>query len=349
MSTSAYGIIDDALGALSGFGPELRNGLTNHAPMAAEAMCAMGRADAVMPWVERYRKRLVAYPAARERITDANWQSALGDLSRHADWSAYFRNEIAERPWQDVLEQWIARLAPALIAAAAHGVIRTGHAVRSLALADTPARRAELAEGLAYWAASYMTLPDNGAPPRRATPSQAIADVALMPRERRLTKAASITDALAPLLEFEPFGDTAAMVDADADASAFLSDLTATFANVYLANTREILGAIAFIHGVTGPAALRPMLPYLSPATRSLALRHAWQSSASLYAAFGRHAKPRQEPGPVSESIDELFDRAIATRDEHAIKFTEVCVRENALAPQPIYLAAARHAIGILP
>jgi Questin oxidase-like len=348
VSVSAYAVMDDALGALAGFGPELRNGLTNHAPMAAEAMCAMNRGDAVMPWVERYRRRLVAYPAPRERITDANWQTALGDLARHADWSAYFRNEIAERPWTDVLGLWIARLAPALIAAAAHGVIRTGHAVRSLALGDTAPRRAELAEALAYWAASYMTLPDRGAPARHSSPSQAIAEITLLPRERRLTKVGSIVEGLAPLLEFEPFDDVAAMVDTDLDASAFLSDLTATFANVYLANTREILGAIAYIHGVTGPAALRPMLPHLTPATRRAALRYAWQSSVALYAAFGRHPKPRQQPEPVSESIDELFDRAIATRDEHAIKFTEVCVREAALAPQPIYLAAARHAIGIL-
>ncbi len=348
MNTPNYGVIDEALDALAGFGPELRNGLTNHAPMAAEALCAMGRTDAVMPWVEKYRKRLIAYPAARERISESNWRSALGDLSRHADWSAYFRNAIEERPWSELLDQWVARLAPALVAAAAHGVIRTGHAVRSLAQGDTPTRRVELAEGLAYWAASYMTLADRGAPPRHALPSQAIAEVELVPRERRATKARSIVEGLMPLNEFEPFADAAAMVDSEADASLFLSDLTATFANVYLANAREILGAIAYIHGVTGPAALRPMFPYLSPGTRRAALRYAWQASVAIYAAFGRHAKPRREPEPVAESTDELFERAIATRDEHAIKFTEACAREAALNPQPTYLAAARHAIEIL-
>jgi len=39
---------------------------------------------------------------------------------------------------------------------------------------------------------------------------------------------------------------------------------------------------------------------------------------------------------------------AIANGDEHAIKFTEACLREHELTPSPAYLAAARHAIGVL-
>ncbi len=42
------------------------------------------------------------------------------------------------------------------------------------------------------------------------------------------------------------------------------------------------------------------------------------------------------------------MERAIASGDEHAIKFTEVCLREHAINPQADFLAAADHAIGIL-
>lgn len=41
---------------------------------------------------------------------------------------------------------------------------------------------------------------------------------------------------------------------------------------------------------------------------------------------------------------DDLIDRAIAAQDEHAIKFTEACLREYHLKPHPIYLVAARNA-----
>jgi len=47
--------MDEALALLAPYGPDLKNGLTSHAPMAAEALAALGRPDAVMPWLERYR------------------------------------------------------------------------------------------------------------------------------------------------------------------------------------------------------------------------------------------------------------------------------------------------------
>ena len=39
---------------------------------------------------------------------------------------------------------------------------------------------------------------------------------------------------------------------------------------------------------------------------------------------------------------------AIASRDEHAIKLAEACLREHALRPFPGYLAAARQALDFL-
>ena len=41
--------IDEALEIVHRTGPEFGPGLSNHAPMGAEAMVAMGRADAVVP------------------------------------------------------------------------------------------------------------------------------------------------------------------------------------------------------------------------------------------------------------------------------------------------------------
>ena len=44
----------------------------------------------------------------------------------------------------------------------------------------------------------------------------------------------------------------------------------------------------------------------------------------------------------LDTSVEDLIDSAVATGDEHAIKFTEACLREHALNPKPVYLAAAR-------
>ncbi len=336
--------IDEALELLEGTGPEYGGGLANHGPMAAEALFALGRVEAAVPWAENYRRRLQEHPSAGNAIVADEWREALGDGRRVGDWVAFFDRELAASPWRDVLDTWVARLAPALIAAATHGAIRTGHAARSLAAAETPLRLHELAEGLGYWAARYYTLP--GAPSGRdqgLAPSQAIERVQPLSPEAQ-QGAGLITVGLARLREHPAFADTVDLVATGDDASAFISDLTQTFAGVYLANASDFLRTISFIHSVTGPSAVRLIAPHVSPETARAALRYAWQAGAALYAAFGSTPGGAPDAAPDGD-IDDLIDRAVATGDEHAIKFTEACLREHALNPKPVYLAAARDAV----
>ncbi|HKN12768.1 MAG TPA: questin oxidase family protein [Candidatus Binatus sp.] len=348
MNPADYAALDETLEIMAPMGPDLSNGFSNHAPMAIEAMCAMRRADAVMPWFEHYRHSLAPRRARVARLTGDNWRAALGDLRRTEDWFEFFRNELEAHPWQSVLDIWAARLAPGLMAAATHGVIRTGHAVRALALEDTPARRRELADGLAYWAADYLPLPANRHTPVRAKPSEAIARVPMIPLETRRSNFGAFTDALAQLDSFPPFSETLDAVDPNGDTSAFMSDLAGTFARVFLANARNTYTTIAFVHAVTGPSALRPLLPYLREATTHAALAYAWQTAAAMHATFGTTTDLSRFGEITIGNKDDLVDRAIACGDEHAIKFTEVCLREHALDPDPAFLAAAGHAIRML-
>jgi Questin oxidase-like len=348
MNPANYSALDETLEIMAPMGPDLSNGFSNHAPMAIEAMCAMGRRDAVMPWFERYHIRLAPRRARVARLTDDDWRAALGDQRRTEDWFEFFRNELEERPWPYVLETWAGRLAPGLMAAATHGVIRTGHATRAIALEDNLARRRELADGLAYWAADYMPLPAERHRSARAMPSDAIARVQTIPLETRRGNFGALTDALAQLDSFPPFKDTLDAVDPSGDAHAFLSDLTATFARVFLANARDTYTTIAFVHAVTGPSALRPLLPYLRDTTAHAALAYAWQAAAAMYATFGTRADLSRFEQVKAGNENELVERAIECGDEHAIKFTEVCLREHALNPNPAFMAAADHAIRML-
>ena len=332
--------IDEALALLEDTGPEYGGGLANHGPMAAEALFALGRGDAAVPWAERYKRRLSEHPQARKPIAAEDWREALGEGDRVGDWIAFFGRELADASWQAVLNRWAPRLGPGIVAAATHGVIRTGHAVRSLAAEDTPERRHELAEGLAYWAARYTTLP--GAPQPGADgvlPSQAIRDVAFLPDERRA--AGLITVGLSRL--DDEFAGAINLVDASTDVSAFVSDMTETFAHAYLANANDGFRVIVFIHSVTGPSAARILAPHLEPDAVQPLLSYAWQAGAALYSAFGSAPAPSAIEAPAGDR-DDLIDRAVATGDEHAIKFTEACLREYELNPKPVYLAAARHA-----
>jgi hypothetical protein len=348
MNPADYSALDETLEIMAPMGPDLNNGFSNHAPMAIEAMCALGRGDAVMPWFERYRKWLARRPARVARLTHDNWREALGDVRRTEDWFEFFSNELEERPWPEVLDTWAGRLAPGIMSAATHGVIRAGHATRAIARGDNRARRRELADGLAYWAADYLSLPAERRAASRAKPSDAIARVQMIPPENRLGNFGAFTDSLARLDSFEPFKQTLDAVDTSGDPSAFLSDLTATFARVFLANARDAYTTIAFVHAVTGPSAVRPMLPYLSKENAHAALGYAWQAAAAMYATFGTRAELPRVDEVNTRDNEGLVERAITCGDEHAIKFTEVCLREHALSPNPAFIAAAEHAIAML-
>jgi len=349
MQAASYSSMDEALELLSAYGPDLRNGLTSHAPMAAEALCAIGRPEAVLPWLEVYRQGMLPRPPRHERIAGEDWRSALAQEQRFADWSAFFGEELQEAPWREVLNRWVGRLAPGICASATHGVIRVGHAVRSLAESASPLRLHELADGLAYWAANYQELPTNQrAADRGLRPREAITKVAVVPPERRRFSG-TITSSLEALKEFPDFAPVIGLIDISGAAPQLVSGLTEVFARVYLANAHDILTAIVFIHGVTSVAALGNLLPYLDDATARTALRFAWQSSCALYAAFGTGPAAAQTIEPPRHDADTLVDMAIAHRDEHAIKFTEVCLRYNALNPSAAYLAAARSALTLLP
>ena len=345
----AYDSLDDTLGALAHYGPDLRNGNTNHAPMAVEALCALGRADAVAPWLDRYRAELLPMPPRRERITSENWRSALARAERAGDWSAFFAEELLGAPWRDVLDRWVGRLAPALCASATHGVIRVGHAVRALALGESPARLRELADALASWAFAYQELPTaNGDGEPAHSARSAIQRVPVVPKERRRFSG-TIVSSLEALDRFPEFAPTIDLLEIGRDPAAQLAELTQVFARVYVANAHDTLTSIVFIHGITSATALGHLLPHLSPANRRAGMRFAWQAGAALYAAFGTRPEPALEVEPPRDSAETLAERAVAHGDEHAIKLAEACLARNEIRPDPAYLAAIESALRLLP
>jgi hypothetical protein len=339
------GALDLALERLARTGPEYYGGLANHGPMAAEALVALGRSDAVARWAEGYAGRLRPPPSARDPVKAVGWEAALGRRERVADWAVLFRRELAEASWPQVLRVWVPRLAPGFVAAATHGAIRTGHAARALGVRETPPRLHELAEGLAYWAANFTRLPESVTTPGTSRPSEALATLELLPASERRS-GGLITARLAGLHGFSPFKEVAGRVALDGDPSSFFSDLTETFARVYLENATPGK-IITFVHAVTGPSAARLLLPHADAAGAVALMRYAWQAAAALYVAMGdRPRAPRREADPPDAAT--LADRAVANGDEHAIKLAEACLREDALHPRPVYRQAAQDALSRL-
>ena len=87
------------------------------------------------------------------------------------------------------------------------------------------------------------------------------------------------------------------------------------------------------------------LAPYLDEDDSRQAARYAWQACAAVHSWYS--TVPAQDNSGLAKPIEdkeELINRAVAAGGAHSIKFTEACLREYALNPNPVYLAAARDA-----
>jgi hypothetical protein len=356
MGTSRQQAINDALERMFDIGFRTEEFGSVHGPMVAEAITALGRNDAVAPWIDVYKTKWHNIPAppkqtAIDASKPAEWQRALGDPSRMSDWYELFLKEIEEKAWQDVLKTW----APVLIAGSAggltHGLIRTAHAVRSLQ-GDPPTKLQidELARGLTYWAASYRAVSGNADAYGTLSLEQALVR---LPRFDPTSAAPVVTDVIArfrALGELPGFTDTVENLEAVSNADEAISRHTAAIARILVAHTelRQVT-FIQVVHALTSASAMRTILPYFPDAFGPWAYRRVWQVSAAILTQIGHVLRSELKLNPeLSEpklQIDELVDRAIAHKEEHVIKLTEACLREDRIRPDPAYRAAAEAAL----
>ena len=335
--------LDDALTVFAATAPRYGSlGLANHGPMAVEALAHLGREDAIADWVEHYRSRLEpALPPADRPLSEEDWPKALGEEDRFAEWLTLFEREVADRPPVAVVGEWAPRLLPGTVGAATHGLIRTAHAVRALAAADTPARRLELAIGLAFWASTYQELPG---PPlligKEGVPD-ALADLPYLHEDapRQLL----ISDMVAQVADIaDEFEQGVASLGWSGSPVELLDELAWGGALAYLRNADDG-GAIGLLHAVTSPMACELILPWLPVEDRDAALGYVWQAVAALHVAYDIDRKSELAERETL-SADALVDRAIASRDEHAIKLTEAALRNYGRTAEPVLLWAAADA-----
>jgi hypothetical protein len=97
---------------------------------------------------------------------------------------------------------------------------------------------------------------------------------------------------------------------------------------------------LVLLHTVTVPAALRLFLPHLPAGLHKTALAYVWQNVAAVAAVYADE-KPSESGDWHTHEESVIIERSIETDDPHALKFTEACIREYRLNPQPVYRAAA--------
>jgi hypothetical protein len=333
------GTLDEALERLRDTGPERDGWLSNHAPMAAEALVRHGHAGAVHRWIDDYADRLEERPRGVARIEPDEWRDPLGDPVRTGDWIAFFDRALRDEPWRDVLALWWPRLLPGIAAGATHGVIRVGHAVRALLDAETGPRVGELGQGLAYWAARWQPLAPAGAGPYRAADPRAALDAVPRVPDQRF----GIRHRLAQLADRPGWaGPAPGAGDEESRLRAIVR------AAVLRHGTHGHGNPVMLVHAATAPAAVLRALPALPPALHRPSLDAGWAASAAVTAAYSP-AAGRPAPSGTAGAA-EVMSRAMATGDAHAIKFADAAIEayRSGVRADPALLAASLHASALV-
>ncbi len=299
--------LDTALNHLAFTNHSWGGGLSNHGPMAAEALESMGATEHIGPFITRYSALLEPGPAA-EPVPEAEWRQFVSDT--------------------------LDELADAVPVMAGHGLLRFGHAVRGLGRDETSVpRRRELRAAADYWRAGANgdeLVPDLGEP---AAGQEARGTLSAREWAESLPRLAPdydrgglFTRTIAAAHVHPDFVAAVHRLALDADPRATASALARQAASALVAN--EGIAAFALLHGVTAPTMVHQLIDFCSPETaRRLELAAVGFVAAAII-GFDAGADWTGIGGlpPVTDPA-ELAERAAATYDDHVIKLTDACVR----------------------
>lgn len=303
------GALIEALHLIEPTSPEYSWGLSNHAPMALEALSRLDPARS-LSFVGRYLERL-------RPLSEEHDPALLG----FADAVERVTHQIDENGFREVLRAHAKPLSEHLAGAAFHGVLRVAHAARALDLEDIPVLRRELAAGLVYAKVRGVALHDR--PLTRVTGDLTLDEALarLEPVDDALVDAPGlITPTLLSRAKAHPrLLEVASRVMLDRPAHEIARELRSAATRILSRAEFHPNSLFTLLHGVTAMDAL-VTLTWLLPETEAQALvREGVLALLSLRVAYvGRLERPDRTPR--SESLEALRVLAVHTLDEHAIK-----------------------------
>ena len=286
---------------------EYAGGLSNHRPMALLALARLGATESRLRAFEQtYSRRLQPAPPHTPWPAGDPWASRLGQRQAWPMYRDLFWHWLITENAGDVLSQALPLLMQGCGGAAFHGLTRTAYAVQGT-------RRQELADALAYWACRWLDL---GAT-RGAAGTGLSANPETVLRQLRATSSDAdlIFQRMQAAAQETRFQSTVARLQVGPDTLAQLAPLAAT---AYAAS-----GNFTALHLVTSAHAVRVLLPYIEDALP--AVQSYWTAFAAAVCASGMKVglAPAARPWP------ELVAAALASDDEHVIKFVDSCREEH--------------------
>jgi hypothetical protein len=321
LRSDLYALLDQSV-LLS---PEYGNGLSSHLPMALEALSALGADGArLREFATHYATRLERSSTLTPDAMDS--EPVLGRFGDFALWRRHYAERLSLVGRDAMLLEALPVLMPGVAAAAFHGLIRVGHAVRA-------GHDGELASALAYWASRHqVTKCDTGQPPLDA--AAWLSQLRELAHQRPSPTDNLIFSRMAAWANHAEFRRLAARLPV-----ADLPKVAAAAAEHYVATRNFTL-----LHVVTATAALQRLSPWL---TSDL-----WeQVPAAVAAAWLASGGLSDDPQPIAEYVSiawpSLAAAATAVNDDHAIKLVLACRELDALYPATVWRLTAARALEI--
>ena len=295
------------LASLADNSPEYGSGLTDHAPMAIEALERIGP-HAIDAFCARYVPRL--------RPLDREPDPQLRGFARA---SSVIAERIDREGAEAVLVDDAPSLARSVAGAAFHGIIRVAHAVRGLRRDDHPVRRGELARALAYASARADVLPQRPARSSEGTSTLREALERLAPSPEALVhRAGMITPTLVARAAAHPrLGSVSASLRREGSPVARAIELRSEAATLLARGEHAPGVTFTLLHAVTGAEAVLTLARVLPADHASELVSEGAHALLAMRVAFvGALDRPLTSTSPWAE----LRTRAIESLDDHAIK-----------------------------
>ncbi len=309
--------------------------------MACEALEALGATERIEPFFRHYRSRLVPM-AHTEALPD--WSVAVGQPEARAGLIASMESRLRRLGPVDLLRSTLPQLLPGMVGGAFHGLLRTAHAYRAWTRSESEPRATEVAHGLGYWASRYQRLP--GTPGAASVPGrEAMTTLLRTPIVATdVRHSGLIFERFAVLERDAAFGAVVEGYDPASQAPDVALDAVVTAAARLFVTTNSRGASFVYLHGVTGSAALRLLLPVLSAEEQRLAVGYLVQAVAAVHATHAQVESSATGPVPIV-AVDPaaLMTQASQSEDDHTIKLVEAACREYAGIGAPELLAAAAH------
>lgn len=332
--------LDAALRRISTFGPEYGPSLSSHVPMVLEAFDRLGRLDLSEAHLEAWIPRL--------RRLDPSTDPALVGYSDTVEEVASI---VARLGPKGALNALFERFAFGLHGAAFHGILRLGHAVRSLDRADSFERRDELVRALTY--AIHRAAPPFPCEVTHPSAHQDLdyeagmvtVDASPAAHERRT---GLITPDLVSRLANDGgrFAAAARRLALPREPGLAIAALRRASLALFVRGNPHPSATFVLLHGVTAVDAVAALVPWLSEghgralsrsmATALLALRIAYVPKVrddDGNANVNANATVNVNVKRGSSLRADLVSLAVESGDDHAIKLAAACVEGSHAVP----------------